>query len=161
MLELSAYKLLLRFRINRKTGCYVWTGAKSSNGYGYLCTGLGKNKKKTHSVHRTTYIECFGEIPHGKLVLHKCDNPLCINPDHLFLGTEKDNMVDMTKKKRHRNQTKTHCKHGHELNKENTKTINKGGGIFWRLCRVCARIRDKKRYPKRKLTRHLKKLCQR
>ena len=86
--------------------CLEWTGAKKgSNNYGSIDL-LVDGSKKSHSVHRVSYEIAFGEIPNKKLVLHKCDNPTCFNPDHLFIGDHKDNMIDMVKKGRNKFFTK-------------------------------------------------------
>jgi hypothetical protein len=69
--------------------------ARSQNGY-----ALKKYKRSTKGAHRVSWMVHFGEIPPNYLVCHKCDNPLCINPDHLFLGTASDNMQDMIAKGR-------------------------------------------------------------
>jgi hypothetical protein len=76
-------------------GCWVWTGMKSKTGYGQV-----KRDGKFIFAHRYSYMLHKGEL--GKLfVLHACDNRLCCNPDHLSLGTQKDNQQDMKRKKRH------------------------------------------------------------
>ena len=76
-------------------GCWEWFGAADSKGYG-SCSSYGY----TTSTHRLSYMLHFGEI-HGDLhVCHRCDNPKCCNPDHLFLGTVKDNMQDRVDKDR-------------------------------------------------------------
>lgn len=75
--------------------CFVWKGARIPTGYGQkLVNGVVKY------THRIAYEWANGPIPEGLLVLHKCDNPPCCNPDHLFLGTAKDNMQDCMKKGR-------------------------------------------------------------
>lgn len=74
----------------QQTGeCCEWGGAKNKAGYGMVSVG---NKRQL--VTRTLWAELYGEIPEGTHVLHSCDNPACIRPSHLFLGTHKDNMDD-------------------------------------------------------------------
>lgn len=99
--------------------CKEWTGAKAHNGY-----GLVKRKGITWRVHRLEWIMNKGPIPDGLLVLHKCDNPACYNLDHLYLGTQSDNMKDCVVKGRHAN----NCKVGEEhprakLTKEKAEQI--------------------------------------
>lgn len=80
------------------TRCWEWKGTCPA-GYGQF--RVGKEKLKTH---RLSYEMKFGDIPKGFLVCHHCDNSVCMNPDHLFLGTPQDNMIDMVSKGRHRDQ---------------------------------------------------------
>lgn len=95
--------LPLAERFNKKwqpvteTGCWLWTGA-ITKGYGMIGSGLGD--RRTLLAHRVSWELCNGPVPAGLHVLHKCDTPACVNPDHLFLGTHTDNMCDMTKKGR-------------------------------------------------------------
>ncbi len=80
----------------RKTdGCWEWTGCRTPAGYGKVTIC-----KKSELAHRVSFKIHIGVIPDGIRVLHKCDNPPCCNPDHLFLGTAKDNTADMYKKGR-------------------------------------------------------------
>ncbi len=87
-------------RPNKKTGCVEWVGS-TRNGYGRLVTGSRTNgTRKSVSAHRAAYEAHIGPIPKGLYVLHRCDNPKCINPEHLFIGTRQDNVDDREKKGR-------------------------------------------------------------
>lgn len=80
--------------------CWHWVAGKSPKGYGVI--SAGKRSNGMLRAHRVSYELYVGEIPKGMQVLHKCDNPSCINPDHLFLGTNAENVIDKTKKGRSR-----------------------------------------------------------
>lgn len=81
------------------TDCWVWLGSKNQKGYGRL--HLRENGKRIQlATHRLSYTLEYGTDPNELLVCHHCDNPSCINPEHLFLGTIKDNNNDAFKKKR-------------------------------------------------------------
>lgn len=82
-------------KINKTNTCWHWTGSKIKGGYGHFYKD-GKNKK----THRVAYELEYGPFPENKIVCHHCDKRDCVRPDHLFLGTHKDNMVDMVKKGR-------------------------------------------------------------
>jgi hypothetical protein len=88
--------ILARSPLNPTTGCWVWQGATRKRGYGEI-----KRTGKMYSTHRVVYETLHGPIPDGYMVCHKCDNPACNNPDHLFLGNAFLNMQDMAAKKRH------------------------------------------------------------
>ncbi len=93
--------LLERFNdkyVVASSGCWEWTASKHRQGYGRL--RLGKKGGKTLQAHRVSYELFNGPIPDGVLVCHVCDNPSCVNPTHLFLGTHKDNMTDKYNKGR-------------------------------------------------------------
>lgn len=77
------------------SGCIIWNGYKNKGGY-----GISSYMGKVMSTHRISWTAHFGKIPEGLLVCHKCDVRNCINPDHLFLGTHKDNMDDCVSKGR-------------------------------------------------------------
>jgi hypothetical protein len=92
--------LLERFwsKVNKSDGCWTWTGSKTTAGYGLIWNG--KDTSAPVYVHRLSWELHFGEIPDGLSVCHRCDNPTCVRPDHLFLGTDKDNSDDKITKGR-------------------------------------------------------------
>ena len=82
-------------KVNKSGDCWIWSGAKNQNGYGNILYN-GRNKL----AHRVAYELIFGKILDDKFCLHSCDNPACVNPDHLRLGTQFDNVQDMHAKNR-------------------------------------------------------------
>jgi hypothetical protein len=82
--------------VEKTDDCWIWKGYEKSCGYGGM-RAYGKN----WFAHRLSYTLNIGEIPEGMYVCHKCDNPICVRPDHLFLGTHKDNMADCKAKGRY------------------------------------------------------------
>ena len=101
--------------------CWLWTGAKCKKGYGRFSVGRSKRSDGTRrnsmvAAHRQSYQLFVGQIPegsgfHGTCVLHKCDIPACVNPSHLFLGTNEDNVHDMDRKGRRINKQHKGSKH--------------------------------------------------
>lgn len=130
-------------KVKKTDYCWLWTAYTNSDGYGqfWFRGTMGK-------AHRFSWILHNGEIPKGVCVLHiECDNPPCVNPDHLELGTDADNMQDCLKKGRHGNTKKTLCPKGHSYTGDNLYIVPNNGK---RQCRECKRINDRKYYRERK-----------
>lgn len=88
-----------KVRVKAPEECWEWTGSKSEFGYGQTRQIINANGRTT-LAHRVSWELKHGPIPNDQWVLHKCDNPPCVNPDHLFIGSQKDNMQDCKSKGR-------------------------------------------------------------
>lgn len=127
-----------------KTGsdCWEWQGALQNTGYGVLSV-----RGSMQYAHRVAYSIQNGGIEEGAIICHRCDNPKCCNPGHLFAGTHKDNTADMYSKGRAAMvvdpahaawRNRTHCKRGHEFTDDNIYLHkDKRSGKTYRNCRIC------------------------
>lgn len=111
-----AEKVTPNYKLNSENGCWEWLGAVHEFGHGRVW-----HKGKDIGAHRASWMVHIGAIPTGMCVLHKCDNPPCINPQHLFLGTRGDNNTDRCRKGRNGN-----CK----LTEEDIKEIRSMNGTY-------------------------------
>lgn len=84
-------------KVDKGPGCWIWTGASNRLGYGSV-----RRRPLVYSAHRLSYELTYGLIRDGLWVLHRCDNPPCVRPDHLFLGTQRENNEDCARKQRGR-----------------------------------------------------------
>ena len=142
-------RLLKNLCRDPRSGCWNWTGC-TLRGYGRI-TVITLRGKRSLSVPRVSASVFLGfNIESNKQILHKCDNPKCFNPDHLFVGDHFDNIRDAATKGRLAlsgfvlgNKMKTHCPQGHEYTPENTY-IYRGS----RYCRGCNREAQTRRRKK-------------
>lgn len=87
----------LRRNVTKADGCWLWTGSKDKDGYGTF----RRREGGLYRAHRVSYELHHGAIPDGMIVCHRCDNPACVRPDHLWIGTHKENAEDRNEKGRH------------------------------------------------------------
>lgn len=123
------------------SGCFIWIGAASELGYGRF-----RFNGTVQGAHRVSWQLANGPIPDGMHVLHRCDVPSCVRPEHLFIGTDLDNVRDMHAKGRWIpwGRAVTHCYRGHEYTAENTY---RHSGT--RHCKECGRISARAHQQKR------------
>lgn len=100
--ETTESRLLSKVEMVPECGCWLWTGYANPRGYGMMSMPQ-QSPKLAHRVSWTLY---RGPVPDGMFVCHKCDTPACVNPDHLFVGSNADNVKDMDGKGRRKNSPK-------------------------------------------------------
>ena len=98
-MDTTRMKMKLTSKSVEDGDCWNWQGAMMPNGYGKVGWKLSDGSE-VYLAHRASYLAFKGNIPDGMSVCHSCDNRRCVNPDHLWLGTNHDNVVDMVAKKR-------------------------------------------------------------
>lgn len=138
-------KELYLSRVVKGDGCWGWVGKRDTFGYGVITLYDGAPRT---SAHRVSWMIHYGIIPESMFVFHKCDNPPCSNPEHLFIGTHIDNMRDAVQKGRHRTPpnkwvNQTHCVNGHLFDERNTYMYK--CHRFCRKCRAAAEARRRDR----------------
>jgi hypothetical protein len=110
-------RLLSKIKIDKKTDCWIWQGAQKGRGYGAV-----HYNKKLRRAHRVSFEVFVGEIKKGKILLHSCNNPLCINPKHLSPGTHQENTKQMIEEGR-ANPPKGEKHYAAKLNKKDVAEI--------------------------------------
>ena len=123
-------------------GCWNWQSAKRSDGYGVF-----RIAGHTRRASRLSYELAKGPIPPNAFVLHSCDNPSCVRPSHLRIGSHHDNMADMVARERHSLAKTESCINGHPFTGENLFHRSDGG----RGCRICRRDNKRRSRAKKSL----------
>jgi hypothetical protein len=121
-------------------GCWVWTGAKTKNGYANFAIA-----RQANYAHRLSFEHYVGAIPEDMQIDHLCSVRHCVNPWHLEVVTLRENLLRSPNTITSRHAARTHCNHGHEFTAANTGHSKEG----WRFCRQCSRD-SARRYSQRK-----------
>ena len=115
-------------KVSRGAGCWEWAAFRQHQGYGQFHTGREGDRKMSYA-HRVAYEIYVGPIPKGLLVLHRCDNPPCVRPEHLFVGTTMDNIRDRDAKGR-QNGPKGETHHSAKLTAKDVREIRRRSHAF-------------------------------
>lgn len=129
-------------KVQKTPSCWIWLASRRCGGYGEI---WDKTIGRTRCAHRVSYEWSYGPIPKGLTVHHKCNNPPCVNPEHLEVMTMRENTL-LNDSAVSRNARKTHCPQGHPYDGVNTFHYKKQH----RQCRTCKRQRDNERSLKNK-----------
>lgn len=130
-------------KVQKSEGCWEWVGARNADNYGLI-----KVRQRNFRAHRVSYALATGKTPELP-ILHSCDNPPCVRPDHLREGTQTENMQDAIDRGRLHivggfHSKKTHCPQGHPYDEENTKVRSLKTGSTGRTCKECHRQHSRK-----------------
>lgn len=129
------YERLLKF-VNKTDSCWLWTGGKTTLGYGHI-----RFRDQHYFAHRLMYRRLVGPIPSGLVIDHLCRTPSCVNPDHLEPVTQQVNVLRSSNMAAiHARQT--HCKNGHEFTGDNLRITSTTGQ---RICRTCERAKSRRK----------------
>ncbi len=149
MYDLQLYERIKARTTESPTGCWLWDGPHKNDRkytyktYGVMSTSINHHKARTMNVHRAMWFAVHGPIPRTVFVCHRCDTPLCCNPDHLWTGDGASNMADCIEKNRHYLVKRTHCHKGHPLSGDNLYVEKQKG---YRHCRQCMKERHRRRW---------------
>jgi len=122
------YDVVFWRHVNKTEGCWLWTATVSRKGYGKF-----KVNRRTQMASRVAWLLCVGPIPDGLWVLHRCDNPPCVNPAHLFLGTSEDNVADRDAKGRVRHGETHPCAKLKASEVASIRSLHSEGASLWFL----------------------------